>query len=84
MSDARRPVSSFPAASRALDRLLTRARAALLAERAWRAVVPLFLIIAGFLALSWSGLWLRVEPVWRIVGTGVFAMLALAALWPAR
>ena len=67
-------------AAPALQRLLRRAEQAILAEKAWRALLPLLIVIALFLTVSWSGVWLRVEPLWRMVGVAVFAAAALAAL----
>lgn len=59
-----------------LDRLAGQSRWSMFAERVWRAVFPPLIVIALFVGVSWSGLWL-VLPVW--VGT-VGALLFLIAV----
>ncbi|MDX7952954.1 hypothetical protein P7D22_17465, partial [Lichenihabitans sp. Uapishka_5] len=61
-----------------LDRLRAQARAALLVERLWPFVVLLAAIVAGFVAVSWFGLWLAV-PAW-LRGLGL-AGFAAALVW---
>lgn len=78
MDDA--PSRNRTSVSAALDALVLRARLTGLWERAWPALVALFVVIGLFLTVSWLGLWLY-SPVWgRGLGLAVFtAMLA----WPA-
>lgn len=69
---------------RRLARLLRAARAAIVWDRLWPALLPLLGVIAAFIAVSLLGLWLAV-PFWaRGLGLGLFALAALAALWPLR
>ncbi len=50
------------------ERLIGRARLVLVFERLWPSLVLAAAILAGFVALSWLGLWL-ILPVWsRVVG----------------
>ncbi|HKH35075.1 MAG TPA: TIGR02302 family protein, partial [Beijerinckiaceae bacterium] len=66
-----------------LDRLVRIARAALWWERAWPAIwLPLAVVIL-FLTASWLGLWLDLSPRGRQIGLFLFALAALASLWPA-
>ena len=69
-------------ARRRLDRLVAGARAAGLWERAWPVLWRPLGVVLLFLAASWLGLWLDLPPLWRMVGLGLFALLALAALVP--
>ncbi|NNC00828.1 DUF4175 family protein, partial [Corallococcus exiguus] len=67
---------------RRLEPFVTRARLAILWERAWpRIWVPLS-VVALFLAASWFGLWLALPPVGRMAGVGLFALLFLISFWP--
>ncbi|MGB8277502.1 MAG: TIGR02302 family protein [Methylovirgula sp.] len=68
--------------SRRLDRLVDLARAALIWEKLWRAIMPPLLIAGLFVALSFAGLWLEVTRVWRIAGVVLFALAFAAALLP--
>lgn len=87
MSEAERtnPVSDDRQgeARRRLDRLVARARAAGLWERAWPVLWRGLGVVLAFLAVSWLGLWLDLPPLWRMVGLGLFAVLLVAALLPA-
>ena len=65
-----------------LVRLLAASRAAILWERLWPVLAALLGVVAVFLAVSWFGLWLGVPPLVRMAGLVLFAMAALAALWP--
>jgi uncharacterized protein (TIGR02302 family) len=69
-------------ARRRLDRLVAGARAAGLWERVWPVLWRPLGVILLFLAASWLGLWLDLPPLGRMVGLGLFALLALAALMP--
>lgn len=92
---ARRDRSPAPAAedeARArLDALVSRARLVLAWERVWPSLVAVGVVLAGFLALSFAGLWLVVPVYARIVGVFVTAVLLglagrslLAFRWPGR
>ena len=70
-------------ARRRLDRLVARARAAGLWERAWPVLWRGLGVALAFLAVSWLGLWLDLSPLGRMVGLGFFALLFVAALLPA-
>ncbi|MEH3118406.1 MAG: TIGR02302 family protein [Methylorubrum populi] len=70
-------------ARRRLDRLVERARAAGLWERAWPVLWRGLGVGLAFLAASWLGLWLDLPPLWRMAGLGLFAALLVLALWPA-
>ncbi len=65
-----------------LDRLVAYARAALLWEKLWRAIVPPLLIVGLFLAASFAGLWLEVGGLWRMIGVILFAAAFIASLFP--
>ena len=65
-----------------LDRLVAGARAAGLWERVWPVLWRPLGVALLFLTASWLGLWLDLPPVGRMVGLGLFAVLALAALLP--
>lgn len=61
---------------------LGRVRLALLWERVWPPLAALLTAGGAFLVLSWLGLWLWLPPLGRMVGLGLFGLLALAALAP--
>ena len=87
MSDSLRPDAAVPVAGRLpalrrLDALVGRARLALWWERLWPALWgPLFVVLA-FVAASWLGLWLDLDPVARMAGVGLFGLAVLVSLWP--
>ncbi|TYR34958.1 TIGR02302 family protein [Mesorhizobium microcysteis] len=59
-------------------------RGAIMLERLWPLVLPLVVAASLFLSLSWLGVF-RVVPDWaRLLLTAVFALGALAALYPLR
>ncbi len=72
----RREKDPKPAAT-ALDVAIRRSAAMLLAERLWRLGAALATLALAFLALSWTGLWREVGPLWRMFGVAVFAQVAL-------
>ncbi len=72
MSDLKKSGQKRGLAER-LDRLVAFARAALLWEKLWRAIVPPLLIVGLFLAVSFAGLWLEVGGLWRMIGVVLFA-----------
>ncbi|MGQ4275033.1 TIGR02302 family protein [Terrihabitans sp. B22-R8] len=65
-----------------LERLLGRARLAMLWEAAWPPLAFFGTIVLVFLAVSWFGVWDMVPPWGRIVGVVLFAALAGLALFP--
>jgi len=74
-----------------LDRLVRRARAALVWEQLWRGLAPTFGVAAAFLIMSFLGVWQVSPRPWRIAGLIVFAVALLAGLapllrlrWPSR
>ncbi len=71
-----------PAARTVLETALRRARWTIFWERLWPALAALATAVGIFLSLSWLGLWLWLSPLGRTIGLIVFAVLALAALWP--
>ena len=87
MSQAERTISASEGrqgeARHRLDRLVARARAAGLWERAWPVLWRGLGVALAFLAVSWLGLWLDLSPLGRMVGLGLFALLFVAALLPA-
>lgn len=68
--------------SRRIATLQRRARAVLLWEQVWPALLPVLGVISLFLILSWFGLWLSLSPVWRYVGLGLLVVAGIAALRP--
>lgn len=80
-----RPISSGERALAlrlALSRLAT--RASMVFERAWPLVLPLTIVISLFLSFSWFGLFPRLPDVARIGLLILFALAAVAALYPFR
>src|SRR6266567_7679824 len=65
-----------------LTQALQRARYAIAWERGWPHLARLLTVIGLFLVVSWAGLWLALPFVARIVGTGLFVIAALVALFP--
>jgi len=61
-------------------RLVT--RAAIVVERLWPLVLPILIVAALFLSLSWLGIF-RIVPEWARLGLlGLLGLAALASLWP--
>ncbi|TGV50656.1 DUF4175 family protein, partial [bacterium M00.F.Ca.ET.141.01.1.1] len=80
-----RPTSSGErslAARLALSRLAT--RASMVSERGWPLVLPLLVLVSLFLSFSWFGLFLRLPDAPRIRLLILFALAAIAALYPLR
>jgi uncharacterized protein (TIGR02302 family) len=74
-----------------LGQALQRAKYAIAWERSWPHLARLLSVAGLFLVASWAGLWLALPFLARVVGLGVFALLALGALvpmlrfrWPSR
>ena len=67
-----------------IERLVLRARAALVWERLWRAVAPALGILGLFALASFLGLWQIAPRLGRMAGVGVFALAFLVSLWPLR
>jgi uncharacterized protein (TIGR02302 family) len=65
-----------------LNQALQRAKYAIAWERAWPNLARLLSVIGLFLVVSWAGLWLALPFVARIIGTGLFVLLAFGALFP--
>jgi uncharacterized protein (TIGR02302 family) len=65
-----------------LAQALQRAKYAIAWERGWPHLARFLTVIGLFLTLSWAGLWLALPFVARVVGIGLFALLALGALFP--
>src|SRR5207302_6215276 len=65
-----------------LTQALQRAKYAIAWERAWPVLSRLLTVIGLFLVVSWAGLWLALPFVARVVGAGLFVLLALGALFP--
>ena len=65
-----------------LGQALQRAKYAIAWERSWPHLARLLTVIGLFLVVSWAGLWLALPFVARAVGLALFAILALAALFP--
>ncbi|WP_157014153.1 TIGR02302 family protein [Mesorhizobium xinjiangense] len=53
-------------------------------ERIWPLVVPILVVMALFAAISWFGLFRLMPDAMRLVMLAVFALAALAALYPLR
>ncbi|MFN3766353.1 MAG: DUF4175 family protein, partial [Aliihoeflea sp.] len=67
-----------------LRRTRAATRATMLVERLWPLVLPLVIAITLFVSLSWLGVF-RILPDWPRLGLmALFAIAALAALWPLR
>ena len=65
-----------------LTQALQRAQYAIAWERAWPGFARILSVIGLFLVASWAGLWLALPFLARAIGIGLFALLALAALFP--
>jgi len=53
-------------------------------ERLWPAILPVLIVVSLFVSLSWFGLF-RLMPDWlRLATLGLFALAALASLYPLR
>jgi len=80
-----RPVKSM---ERGLSARLVASRAitrcSMVVERGWPLLLPLLLVAALFLAVSWFGLFARMPDTLRLAVVGVFGVAALASLYPLR
>lgn len=65
-----------------LTQALQRAKYAIAWERAWPPLARLLSVAGLFLVVSWVGLWLALPFIARTIGVGLFALAALAAIWP--
>ncbi len=77
--DPRRPEEG---AGRLLDRKVALARATLLFERLWRAMLWPFVVVGLFLIVSLGGLWELLPPTGHSVLLLLFAVAALVSLAP--
>lgn len=81
---ARPEKSQTRARASRLDRLVTRARAALVWEGLWRGLAPALGVLALFAILAFLGLWQIAPRAMRMAGVGFFAIALIAALVPLR
>jgi uncharacterized protein (TIGR02302 family) len=65
-----------------LERLVLASRAALFWDRLWPALMPALGVAALYVIVSLAGLWLALPPIGRMLGAGLFVVMALAALVP--
>jgi uncharacterized protein (TIGR02302 family) len=65
-----------------LSAALQRARIAIAWERSWPHLGRLLSVVGLFLVASWAGLWLMLPSVARAIGLVLFAVAALATLYP--
>ena len=65
-----------------LAQALQRAKYAIAWERGWPHLARFLTVVGLFLTLSWAGLWLALPFMARLVGIGLFVLLALGALYP--
>jgi uncharacterized protein (TIGR02302 family) len=61
-----------------LERVIRRARLALIWERLWPLLAPIFSLVGAYVALSWLGYW-RIGGDWLRIGT--LAVLGLGLAW---
>jgi len=67
---------------RRLGRTRLFTRTAIVVERLWPLALPLLIVAALFLSLSWLGIF-RIVPEWARLGLlGLLGLAALASLWP--
>ncbi|MBO0732845.1 MAG: TIGR02302 family protein [Methylocapsa sp.] len=67
-----------------LKRLVLKARAILLFERAWQALLPPSIVAGAFVSLSWAGVWLAAPHWLRELGVVAGAICLAASLLPLR
>jgi uncharacterized protein (TIGR02302 family) len=65
-----------------LTQALQRAQYAIAWERAWPGIARVLSVVGLFLVASWAGLWLGLPFLARAMGVGLFALAAVAALFP--
>jgi uncharacterized protein (TIGR02302 family) len=81
--DPTEPTRDTAAVSRLrLAEALRRAKFAIAWERSWPHLARLLTVCGLFLVASWAGLWLALPSLARAIGLLLFAVLALAALFP--
>jgi uncharacterized protein (TIGR02302 family) len=81
--DPTEPTRDAAAVSRLrLAEALRRAKFAIAWERSWPHLARLLTVGGLFLVASWAGLWLALPSLARAIGLSLFAVLALAALFP--
>ena len=81
--DPTKPASDSETVSRLrLTQALQRAKIAIAWERSWPHLARLLTVGGLFLVASWAGLWLALPSLARAIGLSLFAVLALAALFP--
>jgi uncharacterized protein (TIGR02302 family) len=81
--DPTEPARDLAAVSRLrLTQAVQRAKFAIAWERCWPHLARLLTVGGLFLVASWSGLWLALPSMARAAGLLVFAVMALAAVFP--
>lgn len=65
-----------------IDRLVRRARLAVVWEGLWPAIAAAATVALVFLTVSWFGLWDALPPYGRVAGVALFALALAAALFP--
>jgi uncharacterized protein (TIGR02302 family) len=65
-----------------IERIVRRARLALVWEGVWPWLAAALGVAVAFLAVSWFGLWDALPPLGRMAGVALFALAFLAALAP--
>lgn len=73
-SQLERPPRGGDGVNPRLERLVIKARAILLFERAWRIALPPLLVLGFFVCVSWTGIWLE-APHWAR-GLGILALVS--------
>lgn len=67
-----------------LQRTRSLTRLAIMGERLWPRLLPLLIVIAIFLIISWAGLFRLMPDMARFAVAGVLGLAALGSLWPLR
>src|SRR5690606_34336675 len=83
MTDKNAPGNDLGLTAR-LARTRFAVRAAMVVERSWPLVLPLLLVLSLFVSLSWLGVFRLLPDMLRLGMVAVFAIAALAALYPLR
>ena len=67
-----------------LQRTRSLTRLAIMGERLWPRLLPLLIVAAIFLIISWAGLFRLMPDMVRFAVAGLLGLVALSALWPLR
>lgn len=88
MTDTHLTTTAIPASrdvlQRRIDRAVGRARLVLLWEALWPCLVWPVGVMAGFVAVSWLGLWTALPDWARMTGLAIFGLGLIASLFPLR